>query len=156
MRLLLLALCAFTAGCKFSAPNYIGVFFGRFGSAIECIETKPDGTFRQVLVKDGVILYDNVGTWEPREDTDGINFSDILLPVERTSAISAKSSSSLKIAPEKSSTAMFSLWDESGERFINVMPGELCVLSTDRTSPIKSVEQFVSGKRMIRAGVGPE
>lgn len=142
MKRLLLALFALSAGCNSRTPSHVGVFFGHYGSAVECIETKSDRSFRQVLIKDGAILYDNTGTWKPREDTDGIIFSDILLPVERASAVSAKSVSTLKIAPEKSASAMFTLWGESGERFINVMPGELCFLATDRTSPIKSVEQF--------------
>ena len=132
-------------GCSGHPFSPAGVYFGRYGGATECVEIKADGTYRQVLVKDGTNIYDNASSWTPNKSLDGLSFNNFYVAVELSQAQLIHSPDLLPFSPEKYTVVEFSCGSAYGERWMTAAPKTFYVLSTDKKTPILSAAQFADG-----------
>ena len=133
---------ALLVGCSGHPFSPVGVYFGRYGGATECVEIKSDGTYRQVLVQGGTNIYDNAGSWTPNNSLDGLSFNNFYVAVDLSHAQQIRSPDLLPFSPEKYTVVEFSYGSASGEHWITAAPKTFYVLSTDKESPVLSAAQF--------------
>lgn len=139
-----LLLATLFSGCE-DIPDAPGVYFGHYaGGATECIEIRPDHTYRQVLIHGGKVVYDNSGTWKERTDRNkGPLFNDFISAGRWGNE--PKRREELIVSPEKlSGVGALSDWDPVSREKVLLPGGEATYLSTDKNSPIKSAEQFMA------------
>ena len=134
-------------GCSGHPASPAGVYFGHYGGASECIEIMADGTYRQVLVKDGIIVYNNTADWTSGITSDDIKLNNCYVAVDLTKAQQIRSPNSLPFSPEKYSVVGFSYGSSSGERWICAAPDTFYFLTTDSNSPVLSATQYADEYR---------
>ena len=143
----LVIISALFIGCSGHPSSPAGVYFGRYGGATECVEIKVDGTYRQVLFKDGANVYDNAADWTIGNSSDDITLNNFFVAVDLTKAQSIHSPDLLPFSPEKYAVVEFSYGSASGERWMTSAPKTFYVLSTDKKSPVLSAAQFADEYR---------
>ena len=134
-------------GCSGHPASPVGVYFGRYGGANECIEIRTDGTYRQVLVKDGAIVYNNADDWMLGNSSDDMELKNFIVAVDLAKAQEIHSPDLLPFSPEVYAVVWFGFGSSSGEHWMSSAPKTLYVLTTDKKSPILSATQFADEYR---------
>jgi len=140
-------------GCE-DIPSPSGIYFGHYGTATECIEVSPNHVYRQVLMQNGKILYDNTGSWHDRTDgCKGVIFYDFIVATDlwpkslpRSTTINTPPFSLEKVT----SVSTLSDWDLINREKVITMNSDAVFLVTDRKSTIQNAEQFVEENQLKR------
>jgi hypothetical protein len=138
-------------GCE-KMPDPPGIYFGYYGTATECLEIAPNHVYRQVLIKDGKVLYDNTGSWSVRSDGNwGIDFENFIVATGMWPNSMARGTSSdtppLSLENYTGVTAT-SDWDYVKREKVVLIRGDVIFLVTDKKSGILNAQQFVEKNQL--------
>lgn len=140
------------SGCE-KMPEPPGIYFGYYGSATECLEIAPNNVYRQVLIQNGKVLYDNTGSWRVRADGNwGIDFENFIVATGMWPNSMARGTSSdtppLSLENYTGVTAT-SDWDYVKREKVVLIRGDVIFLVTDKKSGILNAQQFVEKYQLL-------
>lgn len=139
-------------GCE-DIPSPPGIYFAHYGTATECLEVSPSHVYRQVLMQNGVILYDNKGIWHDRTDGNkGVVFYDFIVATDlwpntlpRNTTVNTPPFTLEKVT---SAVSTLSDWDFIKREKVITMRGDVTFFETDKKSTIQKAEQFVQENQL--------
>jgi hypothetical protein len=102
-----------TVGCSkrdHKVEDIAGAYLGCYAGIAERLDVRADGRYTQSARRDGVVLYDNSGTW--RLEEDGIALDGFVVAADLSRAQLLKDKDELPYAPRK--FTIFHMSDNAG------------------------------------------